>query len=108
MCRFCIVLSSVMFVFGSGAATAQNYLHCYIGDAPADALASTDRNLTGFLTSIQIASLRHGCSLDTGEDKAMLDRRLTALLDGHHLPLDPDAQPARRGRGVGIHRLGRE
>ncbi len=78
MRRFCFVLSSVLLLFGPGASAAQTYLHCYIGDAPPDAMISTDRNLSGFLTSIQIASLRHGCSLDTGEDKAMLDRRLSA------------------------------
>ena len=60
------------------AIAEEDYVHCYIGEAPASAVASTELGLQGFLTSVQIATLRHGCNLDTGADKAMLDRRIMA------------------------------
>lgn len=54
------------------ASTAQDYVHCYIGDAPADALVSDTLNLQGFLPTVQIATLRHGCGHGTADDQAML------------------------------------
>lgn len=72
---FCIA-GLVHSLVTSGSATAEDYVHCYIGDAPAHAQLSTTKNLQRFLTSIQIASLRHGCSLDTTPDKRMLDTQI--------------------------------
>ena len=54
------------------ASAAQDYVHCYIGEAPADAPVSTTENLQGFLPTVQITTLRHGCGHATADDKAML------------------------------------
>ena len=57
----------------SGPAAADEYAHCYLRDAPADAPVSTGPNVSGLLSALQIATLRHACGADTTADQALLN-----------------------------------
>ena len=81
MLRLWIAPSSgvvVMALLVPSPARAQDDAHCFVYDAPDTAVSSRTVNLAGFKDALQIAALRHACNLDTGADKALLDRQVAA------------------------------
>lgn len=58
--------------------TAQELMHCYVGEAPDDAPISSTQNLSPMLDALQVAFVRHACGQSTADDIAMFERIIAA------------------------------
>ena len=59
-------------------ALSAEYMHCYLGEGPADAVPSSEYNLSNLMEPLFVASLRHACGTDTSADQQMLDAMVEA------------------------------
>lgn len=59
-------------------AISTEYMHCYLGEGPEDAVPSSEYNLSNLMEPLFVASLRHACGSDTSADQKMLDAMVAA------------------------------
>lgn len=68
---------TVLLLSATPALSAE-YMHCYLRDAPAEAVPSSEYNLSNLMEPLSVASLRHACGADTSADQKMLDAMVAA------------------------------